>query len=256
MRARIDFNCDMGESFGVYTLGLDAEILEHITSANIACGFHAGDPGWMRRTVARAEARGVGVGAHPGFPDLRGFGRRNMQATPEEVRDDLVYQVGALTAFTRAKRLQHVKPHGALYNMAVAGGALADAIADAVLEIDPALILVALAGSVWAGQAARRGVRVAREAFADRAVNADGTLVSRSRPGAVLHDPAQVIDRSLQLVTEHRVTAITGEMVEFHADTLCLHGDTPGAVGLAADLQRAFEQAGVELVPMERLLAR
>jgi UPF0271 protein len=256
MGARIDFNCDMGESFGVYTLGLDADILEHITSANIACGFHAGDPAWMRRTVARAEARGVGVGAHPGFADLRGFGRRNLNATPDEVRDDLVYQVGALTAFTRAKRLQHVKPHGALYNMAVPGGPLADAIADAVLEVDPGLILVALAGSAWAARAETRGLRVAREAFADRAVNADGTLVSRSRPGAVLHDPAQVIERSLQLVTEQHVTAVTGETVEFHADTLCLHGDTPGAVDLAAALRLAFERAGVELVPMGQLLAR
>jgi UPF0271 protein len=256
MPARIDVNCDMGESFGVYTLGLDALVLAHVTSANIACGFHAGDPGWMRQTVRLAEEHGVGIGAHPGFPDLRGFGRRNLQATPHEVRDDVIYQVGALIAFTRHRRLQHVKPHGALYNMAVGGHDLAAAICDAVLEIDHELILVVLAGSPWAELAARRGVRVAREAFADRAVNADGTLVPRSTPGAVIHDRAQVIERSLQLVTEHRVAALTGEIVEFHADTLCLHGDTPGAVELASAMKHAFERAGVELVPMSRLLPR
>jgi UPF0271 protein len=256
MRARIDLNCDMGESFGAYTIGLDGEVLNHVTSANVACGFHAGDPTWMRRTVKLAEDRGVAIGAHPGFPDLRGFGRRNMQATPAEVRDDVVYQVGALAAFTREKRLQHVKPHGALYNMAVAGNDLAVGICDAVLEIDPRLILVALAGSPWAELASRRGLRVAHEAFADRAVNRDGTLVPRSKPGAVIHDRAQVIERSLQLVTEHRVPAITGEIVEFHADTLCLHGDTPGAVDLAAALRQAFERADVELVTMSRMMER
>ncbi len=256
MRARIDLNCDMGESFGAYTMGHDAEVLSHVTSANIACGFHAGDPNWMRQTVRLAEERGVGVGAHPGFPDLRGFGRRNMLVTATEVRDDVVYQVGALTAFTREKRLQHVKPHGALYNMAVGGNDLASAICDAVLEVDPSMILVVLAGSPWAELAARRGVRVAHEAFADRAVHADGTLVQRSKPGAVIIDRSQVIERSLQLVTEHRVRAVTGEIVEFHADTLCLHGDTPGAVDLASAIRQAFEQAGVDLAPLSRTLAR
>ncbi len=256
MRARIDLNCDMGESFGAYTIGLDTEILAHVTSANIACGFHAGDPVWMRRTVRAAEKRGVGIGAHPGFPDLRGFGRRDLHAAPDEVRDDIVYQIGALSAFASGKRLQHVKPHGALYNMAVCGNDLAGAICDAVAEVDASLILVALAGSPWAALAATRGLRVAREAFADRAVNPDGTLVPRSKPGAVIHEPSQVIERSLQIVTEHRVPAMTGEIVEFHADTICLHGDTPGAVDLAAALGRAFERAEVELVPMGRLLAR
>ena len=256
MRARIDLNCDMGESFGAYTLGHDAEVLAHVTSANIACGFHAGDPGWMRRTVRLAEERGVGIGAHPGFPDLRGFGRRNMLATANEVRDDVVYQVGALTAFTREKRLQHVKPHGALYNMAVGGNDLAAAICDAVLEVDASLILVVLAGSPWAELSARRGLRVAHEVFADRAVNPDGTLVPRSNAGAVIHDRSQVVERSLQLVTERRVKAVTGETVELHADTLCLHGDTPGAVDLASAIRQAFEQAGVDVVPMSRLLSR
>ncbi len=250
MTRRFDFNCDMGESFGAWTMGLDAEVIRHVTSANIACGFHAGDPATMRLTVALAESNGVGIGAHPGFPDLQGFGRRNLAASPREVRDDLVYQIGALTAFTRAKKLQHVKPHGALYNMAVPGGELARAIGEAILETDPSMILVALAGSRWADEAERMGLRVVREAFADRAVQADGTLVPRSKPGAVIHDRQQVIERSVRLATEGTVVAVTGEWVEMRAGTLCLHGDTPDAVGLAAALKEALEKAGIRLAPM------
>jgi UPF0271 protein len=250
MAARIDFNCDMGEGFGAWRLGEDRRIIACVTSANIACGFHAGDPGWMRTTVRIAEAAGAGIGAHPGFPDLRGFGRRNMSASPQEVKDDVVYQIGALTAFTRAKRLQHVKPHGALYNMAVGGGDLARAMCDAVLETDPRMLLVVLAGSAWVEVATAMGVRVAREVFADRAFNADGTLVSRARPGAVIHDTAAVVERSLRMVTEGRVTAITGEDVAVQADTICLHGDTPGAVQLAQALKAAFAGAGIRLVAM------
>lgn len=256
MTPRIDFNCDMGEGFGPYALGLDRDIIRSVTSANIACGFHAGDPGWMRETVRLAEAHGVGVGAHPGFPDLRGFGRRYLAASPQEVRDDVVYQIGALTAFTRAKRLQHVKPHGALYNAAVDREDLARSIADAVLQADPALILVVLAGSPWVARARAAGVRVAREVFADRAFCADGTLVPRSTPGAVIHDTSAVIERSLRLVTEGQVEAITGETITLEADTICLHGDTPGAVESAAALRAAFLQAGVALVPMADLVPR
>ncbi|HEY3382441.1 MAG TPA: 5-oxoprolinase subunit PxpA [Vicinamibacterales bacterium] len=250
MAARFDFNCDMGESFGAWTMGLDAEVIRFVTSANIACGFHAGDSNTMRRTVRLAEAHGVGVGAHPGFPDLQGFGRRNLAATPDEVRNDLVYQIGALTAFTASKKLQHVKPHGALYNMAVPGGDLARAISEAVLDTDPSLILVALAGSRWADQAERMGLRVAREAFADRALMPDGTLVPRSKPGAVIHDTGQVVERSVRLATEGTVVAITGEIVHVKADTLCLHGDTPDAVALASALADALKRAGVTLAPM------
>jgi UPF0271 protein len=206
--------------------------------------------------VRMAEERGVGIGAHPGFPDLRGFGRRNLQASPEEVRDDVVYQIGALTAFTRAKRLQHVKPHGALYNMAVGGGDLARAICDAVAESEPGLILVLLAGSPWADLAERQGLRVARETFADRAFNADGTLVSRSKPGAVLHDVAEVVERSLRLVTEGKALAITGEVIDVRADSICLHGDNPAAVRLASSLRAAFERAGVRVAPMATLVNR
>jgi UPF0271 protein len=253
---QIDVNCDMGEGFGAYTLGLDGEIIRHVTSANIACGFHAGDPGWMRATVELAERHGVGVGAHPGFPDLRGFGRRTLAASPAEIRDDLVYQIGALTAFTREKRLQHVKPHGALYNMAVDRDDIAVAIAEAVLSVDEHLILVVLAGSRWEAVARRLGVRVAREVFADRACGADGSLVPRSEAGAVIHDRSAVIERSLQMVTTGTLTAITGETIERRADTICLHGDTPGAVGLASALRDAFDRAGVPVVPMATLIAR
>ena len=252
---RIDINCDMGEGFGPYSMGLDADIIPHITSANIACGFHAGDPGWMHATVSLAERYHAGVGAHPGFPDLRGFGRRALQATAAEITDDLVYQIGALTAFTSGKRLQHVKPHGALYNMAVEREDVARAIGDAVLAVDRGLILVVLAGSPWERTARLMGLRVAREVFADRAVDARGALVPRSVPGAVIHDASIVVERSLRLVVEHRVTAITGEQVELHADTICLHSDTPGAVSLAASMRRAFDRAGVEAAPMSALVA-
>lgn len=250
MPLRFDLNCDLGESFGPWRMGLDEQVIRLVTSVNVACGFHAGDPGTMRRTVRLAEEAGVGIGAHPGFPDLRGFGRRNLGASPGEVRDDLIYQVGALTAFTRAGKLQHVKPHGALYNMAVPGGDLARAIGEAVLEVDPSLILVALAGSRWADQAEEMGLRVAREAFADRAILADGTLVPRSRPGAVVHDTQEVVERTLRLVTEGTMVAVTGDVVEVAADTVCLHGDTPDALGLASALRAALEGAGIDLRPL------
>jgi UPF0271 protein len=254
MTAKIDFNCDMGESFGAYSLGLDAEIIKHITSANIACGFHGGDPQVMRKTVQLAEAYGVGIGAHPSFPDLKGFGRRNMTLTPDEVKNDIVYQVGALTAFTKARTLQHVKPHGALYNMTVSGGEVARAICEAVLEIDRSLILLVLAGSAHASLAEEMGVRVARETFADRAFNADGSLVPRSKPGAVIHDIVAVAERSLRMAIEGTAVAITGETIPMKADTICLHGDTPGAVTLAAELKARLERAGVQLVRLDQLV--
>ena len=254
MTARIDFNCDMGESFGSYKLGQDEEVIKYITSANVACGFHAGDPQWMRHTVKLAEEHGVAVGAHPSFPDLQGFGRRNMLLTSAEAKDDVMYQIGALKAFTRDHRLQHVKPHGAMYNMAVDGGDLAKAINEAVLEIDPGMVLIVLAGSPWAGVAREMGLRVATEAFADRALNPDGTLVSRSKPGSVIHDLDEVVERSLKMVTEGRATAITGEEVEVQADTLCLHGDTPGAVEMARAVRNGLRDAGVEIVCLNEMV--
>ena len=254
MPAKIDFNCDMGESFGMYKMGFDEEVIKHITSANIACGFHAGDPMWMRHTVDLALRHGVAIGAHPSFPDLNGFGRRNMVVSADEAKNDVTYQVGALQAFTADKKLQHVKPHGAMYNMAVNDESLAQAICESILEIDPDMILVALAGSRWLDIAEDMGLKVAREIFADRALNADGTLVSRSQPGSVIHDTAEVVERSLRMVTEGKATAITGEQIDVQADSLCLHGDTPGAVEMAAALKRELEAADVEILPLAKIL--
>ena len=254
MPAKIDFNCDMGESFGMYKMGFDEEVIKHITSANIACGFHAGDPMWMRHTVDLAQRHSVAIGAHPSFPDLNGFGRRNMVVSADEAKNDVTYQVGALQAFTADKKLQHVKPHGAMYNMAVNDASLAQAICESILEIDPDMILVALAGSRWLDIAEDMGLKVAREIFADRALNADGTLVSRSQPGSVIHDTAEVVERSLRMVTEGKATAITGEQIDVQADSLCLHGDTPGAVEMAAALKRELEAADVEILPLAKIL--
>ena len=254
MPGKIDLNCDMGESFGAYKLGHDEEVIKYITSANVACGFHASDPTWMRWTVELAEEHGVAIGAHPSFPDLQGFGRRNMVVSPEEAKNDVIYQIGALAAFTKSKRLQHVKPHGAMYNMAAEGGDLARAICEAVLEVDPQMILVVLTGTPWADLAGEMGLRVALEAFADRALNPDGTLVPRSRPGSVIHDPEELVERSIKMITEGKATAISGEEISVRADTLCLHGDTPGAVQLAADLRSKLVAAGVEITPLSQLV--
>ena len=247
MASEIDFNCDMGESFGMYKMGFDEEVIKHISSANIACGFHAGDPMWMRKTVDLAEQHGVGVGAHPSYPDLNGFGRRNMNATPEEVRNDVVYQAGALKAFTSNRNLQHVKPHGAMYTQAVDDADLGKSICEAVLEVDSNIILLALAGSTWIDVAKGMGMRVAREVFADRAVNSDGTLVPRSKEGSVIHDTNEVVERSLRMVTEGKILSVEGDIVEVEADSICLHGDTPGAVDMAKTLKREFLAAGVEV---------
>ena len=246
----IDFNCDMGESFGSYKLGLDEEIIKHITSANVAAGFHAGDPDWMARTVALAEAEGVSIGAHPSYPDLVGFGRRSMALSPTEVGNSVTYQMGALAAFTRDHRLQHVKPHGAMYNRAVVDEAEAAAIVEAIRAYDPELIHMVLAGSLWEEVARRAGVRVARECFADRAVTPEGRLVPRSQSGAVIHDEEEVVKRSLKLATEGRVFAVDGSEIDFRADSICLHGDTAGAVALAGAVRGELEAAGVEIRPL------
>ena len=254
MANKIDFNCDMGESFGMYKMGLDEEVIKHITSANIACGFHAGDPNWMRTTVKLAEEHGVAIGAHPSFPDLNGFGRRAMNASALEVKNDVIYQMGALQAFTGAKRLQHVKPHGAMYNMAVDDQDLATAICEAVLEVDSDIVLLALAGSQWISVAEDLGLRVGREIFADRALNTDGTLVSRTKEGSVIHDIQEVVDRSLRMVTEGKAVAISGEVIDVEADSLCLHGDTPGAVDMAQALKQALVAEDVEVTPLGELV--
>ena len=256
---RIDLNSDLGESFGAYKLGLDEEVIPHLTSANIACGFHAGDPGVMRKTVSIARQFGVEVGAHPGFPDLVGFGRRNIDATLEEIQDDVVYQVGALQAFARAAglKLQHVKPHGALYNMAVGNLAMWDAIAEAVAKVDRELILVVLASSnrdALAEIGKRRGIRIAFEAFPDRAYQRDGSLTPRREKGAVIHDHEVVAQRALKMAVDGKVIATDGTEIDLKADTLCVHGDNPAAVQMVKKIRANLKASGVEVTAMKNFL--
>jgi UPF0271 protein len=246
---RVDINCDMGESFGAYEIGADDEVLPHVTSANIACGFHGGDPAVMRTTIAGATKYGVAVGAHPGLPDLVGFGRRAMQVTPQEVYDLSIYQIGALLGFARAAgtELQHVKPHGALYNMAAAQPALADAIARAVRDIDRALILYGLAGSHLLAAAARAGIPAASEAFADRNYLHDGSLVSRQRPDALVTDADEAVRRVVRMVRDGVVADVDGEDIPIRADTICIHGDGPNAAELARALGAGLKAAGITI---------
>lgn len=243
----IDLNCDMGESFGAYTIGADEAVMASITSANVACGYHGGDPGVMRRTVRLARDGGVAVGAHPGFPDLVGFGRREMRMAAQDVEDMVLYQIGALAAIAKSEgvRLSHVKPHGALYNMAVTDKALAAAIARAVAAFDPALIFFALPGSELARAANGLGLQVALEGFADRAYEPDGSLTPRSRAGAVIHQVDAVAARAVRMVTDGVVTASDGSRLEMRVDTICTHGDTPGAQSLTRALRAGLERAGV-----------
>ena len=252
---KIDINCDMGESYGAWTVGDDEALMSHVTSASIACGWHAGDPSVMRRTVMLAKAHGVRIGAHPGYPDLLGFGRRSMQLSSGEARDYLLYQIGALGAFAQAAglRLQHVKPHGALYNDAAKDRSLSQEVAEAVAEADPALILVGPPESelMRAGQEA--GLKVAREGFGDRAYNEDRSLVSRQRPGALLIDPDAVADQ-VSMMLEGKVRAITGKTIAIAVDTICLHGDTPGAPAIARRLRERMAVAGVVVVPLGELI--
>ncbi len=249
MGKTIDLNCDMGESFGAWTMGRDEDLLELITSANIACGFHAGDPATMMRTVQLAAAKGVALGAHPSLPDLQGFGRRTMGITPEEARGLTLYQVGALDAFARAAgtSLRHVKPHGALYNMAAKDRALAEAIACAVRDFEPSLILVGLSGSALIGAGQKFGLSCASEVFADRGYEADGSLSPRGEPGALITDEEFAVSRVLRMVLEGRVESRTGVDVAIKAETVCIHGDQPKALAFARRLRRALEEAGVEV---------
>jgi UPF0271 protein len=244
MTLRVDLNCDLGEGGAC-----DEELLGGITSANIACGFHAGDPGLMRRTLELALKNHVSPGAHPGLRDPEGFGRRTVKVEPQEAYDLTLYQIGALQALASAQgvRLVHVKPHGALYNMAARDAALAEALATAVRTADPGLIFVGLAGSEMVRAARRLGLRAAEEAFADRAYQADGSLVPRGQPGALIHDAGDVARRAVRLVREGKVAAIDGSELSIRADTLCVHGDTAGAPDLVRALRAALGREGVEL---------
>ena len=243
----IDLNCDLGESFGRWSLGHDTEVMESITSANVACGYHAGDPNVMRDTVRLARSKGVAVGAHPGFPDLVGVGRRNMVASPREVEDFVLYQIGALQAMATAEgvTLQHVKAHGALYNMAIRDRPMADAIARAVAAFDRSLILFGLPGTelLRAGEAA--GLPVAAEGFADRAYEPDGSLTPRSRPGAVIHEADEVVRRAVRMARDGVVTATNGQDIPMRVATICTHGDTPGSHELTRLLRAGLEREGI-----------
>lgn len=243
----VDLNSDIGESFGAYTMGMDSEVLRHVTSANIACGWHAGDPLVMAATVATAVREGVSLGAHPGFPDLMGFGRREMKITPEEAKAYMIYQIGALEAFARAAgaRLHHVKAHGALYNMAAKDDQLAKAIADAVKAVNPGLVLMGLANSCLTKAGEEAGLQVAYEVFADRAYNPDGTLVARSHPGAMIEDADLAIQRVIRMVKEGKVETITGEDISIRADSICVHGDSPKALEFVKKIKKRLQEEGI-----------
>jgi UPF0271 protein len=250
---RIDLNADMGEGFGAWTMGADEELLGYVTSANVACGFHAGDPSVIDRTVGLALRAGVAVGAHPSHFDVRGFGRREIQTTQAEVERDVLYQVGALQAFARSHggALTHVKPHGALYNQAARDEVLARAIARGVARVDARLVFVGLASSAPMRRAAEaEGLRFAAEAFVDRAYSADGHLVPRSAAGSVYGDPERAAAQALEIARDRAVTATNGSRIALEADTLCLHGDNPHAVAIARAVRRALEGAGVAIAPL------
>ncbi len=253
---KIDINCDMGESFGCYKLGLDEEVIKLISSANVGCGFHGGDPHVMRKTVDMAKQHGVGVGAHPGLPDLLGFGRREMKVSPEELRDYCIYQIGALKAFVEiaGMKLQHVKMHGALMNMGLANEELAVAMCGAARDVSPDLLLVTFSGIHTVEVARSLGLRVIQEFYADRAYNADKSLVSRKVPGAVLKDSKQIGARIKQLIETGTVTTLDGQTLELEYDSICVHGDTPGALEIIRTIRGIMADHNVDIKPMAELV--
>ena len=251
----IDLNCDMGESFGSYKMGNDEEIIQYISSANVACGFHAGDPHVMRKTVSIAKEYGVAVGAHPGLPDLMGFGRRDIDISPQELKDYFIYQIGALKAFVEAAgmKLQHVKQHGALLKMGLEDEKLGLAMAEATKEVSPELIFVTHSGISLVDIAKNIGLRVAKEAYADRAYNADKTLVSRKLPGSVIKDPEKIKMRIEQLINDGTVTTIDNKIIELEFDTIALHGDTPGASEIIKTIRKKLSDLRISIKPMAEI---
>lgn len=242
-------NCDLGESFGAYSLGMDEDILRFVTSANIACGFHAGDPSVMQKTVKLALKNNVQIGAHPGLPDLVGFGRRNMNITPQEAHDMVIYQIGALAGFVKSEgtRMQHVKPHGALYNMAAKDSKLAIAIAEAVYKVDSELILFGLAGSELVRAGEKIGLQTANEVFSDRTYQADGTLTPRTEPDALIHDKKQAVGQVVRMIKEGQVLSRQHVDVPVKADTVCIHGDGAAALAFAQQIKETLELSGIEI---------
>lgn len=252
MKYIVDLNSDLGESFGAYTLGCDEEVLKHVTSANIACGWHAGDAMVMDKTVRLAVKNNVAIGAHPGYPDLMAFGRRNIDVTPEEARNYVLYQLGALSAFAASQgtKLQHMKLHGAFYNIACRKKELADAIVDAIYEADKNLIILALSGCYLLKRAGEKGLRTANEVFADRGYNADGTLVNRNLPGAMIHDKYIALDRIKKMIFEGKVSSIEGNNISIKADSICVHGDNPEAVSFVKFIKESLIAEGVTVAPI------
>lgn len=253
MRATVDLNCDMGESFGAWRMGDDEAMLEVVTSANVACGYHGGDPRVIDATIRAAVRRGVAVGAHPSYPDLAGFGRRSMDVAPADLERMLIYQIGAVAALAAAAgaRLGHVKPHGALYNDAARDPQLSAAIARAVAAIDSSLILVGLSGSALVAAGHAIGLQTAEEAFCDRAYESDGTLRSRNRSGSVHSDPQTAARQAVEIVLHQRARSYGGEEIAVNAQTLCIHGDTSGAVEIAKAVRAALEREAVIVAPLQ-----
>ena len=249
---KIDLNSDLGESFGSYKIGGEEEIFPYITSANVACGFHASDPCVMDQTIASAKTAGIQVGAHPGFPDLMGFGRRNMSVTPKEAYDYVLYQIGALDGFLRAHgmKMQHVKPHGALYNMAGKDEALAEGICKAVKDFDDNLIVLALAGSCLASKAEEMNLRVAAEYFADRAYEADGSLRNRRLEGSMITDEDEALNRTIRMIKENKVKTYDGSDITLNAQSICVHGDGEKAVLFVQRIREKLAEEGVEIKPL------
>jgi len=248
-------NCDMGESFGIYNAGNDEEIMPLIDVANVACGFHASDPNHMRKTVELAKKHKVKVGAHPSFPDLQGFGRREMSLSSEEIENLIKYQVGALIGFVGIENIAHVKPHGALYNKAVKDEVTARAIISAIKSISENLIHVVLAGSLWEKIATELGVKISRETYADRELMSDGTLCPRSVNGSVLEDTKKIVDRTLQMIKTHEVQSFDGGIIKINFDSICLHGDTKGAVQIAKSINNSFIENNITLASMSKIIS-
>lgn len=253
---KVDMNCDLGESFGAYKIGLDEDVIPFITSANVACGYHASDPVVMDKTVKLCKKNGAGIGAHPGFPDLLGFGRRNMNVSPAEAKAYVQYQIGALYAFCKANQvsMQHVKPHGALYNMAGKDYALAKAICEGIYEIDPELIMLGLSGSEMIKAAKDTGLKIAKEVFADRAYEEDGSLVARTKPGSMIHDEDLAVKRVIRMIKEGKVEAITGKDIDISVDSICVHGDGEKALAFVQKIRSALEAEGITIAPLREIV--
>lgn len=245
----VDLNCDLGESFGAYKIGNDSMVTSHITSANIACGYHASDHNVMNNTVKLAAEKGVHIGAHPGFPDLMGFGRRSMNISPDEIRNMVIYQIGALDAFCRVNgtRLYHVKPHGALYNMAVKDGKIAVAVVSAILDYDKSLKLLAPFGSEMTAAAEKAGLEYACEVFADRAYEDDGSLVARTKEGSMITDENEAVNRVLWMIKENKVRTVTGKDIYIKADSVCVHGDGEKALAFVEKIRTKLAENGIDV---------